>query len=1422
MAQSAIDKAFDKLDKNPIDDAFDRLDGKGSQRAQVDEDAFAPRDVSTAEFLSVERPTQRDDLTKLDRALQATSNFTKAAVAAGLSTKVGKLGINTLQVVGDLLSRVNFAVAGAHDEMLEALSPGERALIRDAIDDPSLRRILTASTVIDGPVNNPGVMLNVLKRAGSEIFSGIGSIEGQKKDYGTVLEELGVKEGGRLSSVLPILYADEEDSPTKRFFLLNKGGLFDPSRRGAIGFAGDVLLDPTTYLTLGTGAAVKTSVTTATKTGVRAFSRLGARELGEAFREELLERGLREGADRSRVKLFDMEDGVAVKREPIRGLKTSPVGGDEIPDSIIRTAPDARLVKEGGKGAEPIFRYGDAELTASQLRQRFADDLGIDPTDAIVPLRGMKEGQTVRQYLLRGEIDKLDAPGLFTRLEDSALQAAEERIARRILDGELKLVERGGLKFAGKPVAFQKVVDVTDGRVKLYGRTRQFVRKLEDTLFEPVLHAGRWGRDAVERAYQARIRPTLELFQRDISDNPFFRAMKQDVYNRWDNWLGQMFTRAKRTIVPAWNEFASQKGRRALLSDNAWREVHAAIRNPDARLKGPEGAIARETRRELELIQQAEQQMFPRGFHRPVDELDLFHRPADELAQRQAEGVRLATRSEAEFVVPMYFREYRHQVVDTMQAIYDDLGSNAPVSLVVTGPFGRVNSILSMDEIVRRSARLAKTNPKVKKLTPVLEPTEILTKRAKGFHARASKDDFLRRAQRDFTADDVPAEQFESYQRVRSYVEDFQLDAGHPARELLERMTDADLSIGILSLALTGPVSPRSFRSTVTLPSGARVKKLDFRKSKAVRQAFISRVFLTKVKSLDDFSEFLEYFGRHLEDFPGIQDLSGFRDEFGQKYVRRNYGGGTRWFPDDMARDIDGMDRKFLTHPQLQSLLSRYDGFNRFVKTYLTAPFPSFHFRNAYGNAAQAFTDIGVALFHPGTAKMVRNVLGPEGGKLVDRDAVLKTVTGREYTARQIAQLVRQNKVLTDEQALFEFSGVAEQAARMGAPIRGIGSTERSLLKDVASAGARPLARKGRQAAQTIENSSRVQLFVTYLRRGMRPEDASARVNKFLFDYSNLSNFEQAWMKRLFTFFTFPRKNVPLQIENVFLRPGTTSVQLDLLRSRQEDRDDLAVLRFEEGLVKLGRDEKTVTILDGVDLPVAQLNFLDPLISSATTVAEGAVALTGKKVDLNPIGADQTAKRNAELFGMIQPLFKSLPEIALGRNAFGRRDIDRQQMSVVGQILHRRAPQALQDWLGLRSERDRNGRLVWEMDQSKYKLMVEMWGLSRLISTPDKAWRAWVDSVAEMQDEGKEAEGVEAFTMFLGKLAMDLGTGIRVEELNLTDEQIFRLNLRIKDINELLSRTRGAGGEATIPFIKKEFKKKPRTIDQAFEEAFGE
>lgn len=88
--------------------------------------------------------------------------------------------------------------------------------------------------------------------------------EGEAPSTSEYLARAGVGEGGKLSDLIPGAYA-EPGWPEWGGFKPEKGGMLDPSLRGAGGFAGDIALDPLTYLSFGGSGLLRKGLEALTK-----------------------------------------------------------------------------------------------------------------------------------------------------------------------------------------------------------------------------------------------------------------------------------------------------------------------------------------------------------------------------------------------------------------------------------------------------------------------------------------------------------------------------------------------------------------------------------------------------------------------------------------------------------------------------------------------------------------------------------------------------------------------------------------------------------------------------------------------------------------------------------------------------------------------------------------------------------------------------------------------------------------------------------------------------------------------------------------------------------------------------------------------------------------------------------------------------
>lgn len=78
----------------------------------------------------------------------------------------------------------------------------------------------------------------------------------------------------------------------------------------------------------------------------------------------------------------------------------------------------------------------------------------------------------------------------------------------------------------------------------------------------------------------------------------------------------------------------------------------------------------------------------------------------------------------------------------------------------------------------------------------------------------------------------------------------------------------------------------------------------------------------------------------------------------------------------------------------------------------------------------------------------------------------------------------------------------------------------------------------GTKVGEIVSVQNRLAHYIAKIKEGYAPDEAMMSVRKYLFDYDDLSNFERNTLRRWFPFYTWTRKNIPLQLEMLVKQPG--------------------------------------------------------------------------------------------------------------------------------------------------------------------------------------------------------------------------------------------------------------------------------------------
>jgi hypothetical protein len=90
--------------------------------------------------------------------------------------------------------------------------------------------------------------------------------------------------------------------------------------------------------------------------------------------------------------------------------------------------------------------------------------------------------------------------------------------------------------------------------------------------------------------------------------------------------------------------------------------------------------------------------------------------------------------------------------------------------------------------------------------------------------------------------------------------------------------------------------------------------------------------------------------------------------------------------------------------------------------------------------------------------------------------------------------------------------------------------------------------RLSQRAGQRVEGSVRLGMALDSIDRGDTVRDALSRISRVHFDYGQISNFDRQ-MKQFVPFWTFMSRNLPLQISQMYTKPGAYSIYDSAVRN---------------------------------------------------------------------------------------------------------------------------------------------------------------------------------------------------------------------------------------------------------------------------------
>ncbi len=249
---------------------------------------------------------------------------------------------------------------------------------------------------------------------------------------------------------------------------------------------------------------------------------------------------------------------------------------------------------------------------------------------------------------------------------------------------------------------------------------------------------------------------------------------------------------------------------------------------------------------------------------------------------------------------------------------------------------------------------------------------------------------------------------------------------------------------------------------------------------------------------------------------PGRKDLKSFIKR--AQRLKKETGKTINAFlvPREAAEHLAALYKVIETDDAIREAAHVWDRVTGYWKTWATVPRPAFHVRNAFSNLWQNYLGgmgISASKFYGMAAQMqikgkslkgLKGV-GPYSMEEVAALSELFGITRKGFVGGDILQDVRHRLLPTTWNPLSEGGFVIRTMATL---------------------------------PQGYENNARIAHFMFMLDKTGDPVQAAISVKKHLFDYQDLTHFEKTVMRRVAPFYSWTRKNIPLQAEKFITDPG--------------------------------------------------------------------------------------------------------------------------------------------------------------------------------------------------------------------------------------------------------------------------------------------
>jgi hypothetical protein len=347
--------------------------------------------------------------------------------------------------------------------------------------------------------------------------------------------------------------------------------------------------------------------------------------------------------------------------------------------------------------------------------------------------------------------------------------------------------------------------------------------------------------------------------------------------------------------------------------------------------------------------------------------------------------------------------------------------------------------------------------------------------------------------------------------------------------------------------------------------------------------------------------------------------------------------------PKQIAGELNNF-RKIQSDEGSKGLLGAYDAVLNLWKGYATAVNPGFHARNAQSNIFQSSLIGAKALANPlnhakaaavmaSDTPILKNIAPWIDNNLV-KGANSVDVNGVKMALPEVKELMKKEGVIGNGWFARDIPNYIGDKLDAGLSSK---LTPKSIAQFINPLSQKNgLIRGGRAVGSGVENQARSFNFLSELKKTGDIKQSAKTVDKTLFDYGDVTPFEKNVLKRTVPFYTWMRKNVPLQAENIIRTPGKYS----------------ATKKAFDGVRDLSAPVNEENMPDYMNNP----NWVKtPITQDGNPMYWNANLPTGDLEKLNPNDLNKT------ILGSLSPILKAPLELEFNQNSFFGDKIEKYQ-----------------------------------------------------------------------------------------------------------------------------------------------------------------